>query len=84
MSLSFLFFAPVFSSKSRLQSAIRWVFLVSFGLALVALAVVTDESRINRQDRFEVMIISIDWLALVINGILLSWVFKKQLREEHQ
>ncbi len=80
MSLSFLFFAPVFSGKNRLQSAIRWVFLVSFGLALVALAVVSMNYGLNRQDRFEVMVISINWLALVINGILLSLVYGRRLK----
>lgn len=80
MSLSFLFFAPVFSGKNRLHSAIRWIFLVSFVLALVALAVVTMNHGLNRQDRFEVMVISIDWLALVINGVLLSIVYGKRLK----
>lgn len=80
MSLSFLFFALLFSGKNRLQSAIGWVFLVSFVLALVSLTVVTINHGLNRQDRFEIMIISIDWLTLVINGILLSIMFRKRLK----
>ena len=80
MSLSFPFFALVFTPKNRLEGAIRWVFLAGFGLALLALAVVTLNHGLNRQDRFEVMVISIDWLVLVINGILLSIVFRKRLK----
>lgn len=32
---------------------------------------------IYRQYRFEVIVISIDWLALIATGILLSIVFKR-------
>lgn len=81
MSLSFLFFALVFLTKSRLEGAIRWIFLAGFGLTLVALTVVTINHGLNRQDRFEVVVISIDWLVLVINGILLSILFRKRLKD---
>lgn len=80
MSLSFLFFALAFLTKSRLEGAIRWIFLAGFGLTLVALTVVTINHGLNRQDRFEVVVISIDWLVLVINGILLSIVYRKRLK----
>ena len=82
MSLSFLFMAPVFSNSNRLENAVRWVFLIGFILALVALAIFSGIYGLDRQDRFEVTIISIDWLVLIISGILLSRVFKKQLKEE--
>jgi hypothetical protein len=35
---------------------------------------------LHRQDRFEVAVISIDWLALVINGVLLSMVFRRKFK----
>lgn len=81
MSLSFLFFALVFLTKNRLEGAIRWIFLAGFGLTLVALTVVTINHGLNRQDRFEVVVISIDWLVLVINGSLLSILFRKALKD---
>lgn len=76
-ALSFLFAAPVFSKLDRVERAIRWIFGLSFFLALTALVVVSISYGINRQDRFEVMIISIDWLVLLVNGVLLSVVFKR-------
>jgi len=82
MALSFLFIALVFSSKDRMQNAVRWVFLAGFGLAVVAFAIFSVQYGLDRQDRFEVAVISIDWLVLLVNGILLSILFKKQLKAE--
>jgi hypothetical protein len=82
MSLSFVFVAPVFSSRSRIESAVRWIFSSGFVLAVIALVVFSAIYGLDRQDRFEVTIISIDWLVLIINGVLLSMVFKKLLGVE--
>jgi hypothetical protein len=81
MALSFLFVAPVFASRSQLESAVRWVFMIGFGLAIIALVIISINYGLDRKDRFEVAIISIDWLVLLINGILLGIVFKRQLRK---
>ena len=80
MSLSFLFMAPVFMNKNRLESAVRWVFIISFLLTMFALAQISINYGLDRQDRFEVAVISIDWLVLIVNGVLLSIVFKRQLK----
>ena len=82
MSLSFLFMAPVFVNKNRLESAIRWVFVISFFLTLIAFTLISFNYGLDRQDRFEVAVISIDWLVLIVNSVLLSIVFKRQLKSE--
>ena len=81
MSLSFLFMAPVFANTNRLESAVRWIFAIAFILAIVSLAVISINYGLERQDRFEVAVISIDWLVLIINGVLLSIVFRKQMKK---
>ena len=80
MSLSFLFMAPVFVNKNRLESAVGWVFVVSFILTVIAFTLISFNYGLDRQDRFEVAVISLDWLVLIINGVLLSIVFKRQLK----
>jgi hypothetical protein len=80
MSLSFLFLAPVFTDRGRLESAVRWVFIAGFILTMVFLTVVTINYGLDRMDRFEVAVIAIDWLVLIINGVLLSLVFRRQLK----
>lgn len=80
MSLSFLFLAPVFANIGRLGSAVRWVFIAGFILTMVFLVVILIKYGLAREDRFEIAVISIDWLVLVINGVLLSLLFRRQLK----
>ena len=80
MGLSFLFLAPVFANEGRLASVVRWVFITGFVLTMVFLAVLSIIYGLDRMDRFEVAVISIDWLVLVINGVLLSLLFRRQLK----
>jgi hypothetical protein len=78
MSLSFLFVAPVFANKTRLESSIRWIFVSAFVLTIIAFTLTTLNRGLDRQDNFEIAVISIDWLVLVVNGILLSMVFRRE------
>jgi hypothetical protein len=80
MSLSFLFAAPVFASRTRLESSIRWIFIGAFLLTVLAFTITTVNRGLDRQDSFEIAVISIDWLVLLVNGILLSLVFRKNLK----
>ena len=56
MSLSFLFMAPVFANKNRLESAVRWIFVIAFILVIVSLVVSSINYGLDRQDRFEVAV----------------------------
>jgi hypothetical protein len=80
MSLSFLCMAPVFARRTRLESAIAWIFIAGFVLAIGALLLFSLTFGLERQDRFEIAVISIDWLVLIINGVLLSILFHHQMR----
>jgi len=84
MSLSFLFMAPVFVNNGGLESAIRWIFVIAFILTIVSLVVISINFGLDRQDRFEVTLLSTDWLVLIINGVLLSIVFRRQLKTEQK
>lgn len=78
MSLSFLFMAPVFAAKNRLEAAVRWIFAGAFVLAIISLVAISAMFGLERLDRFEVFVISIDWLVLIVNGVLLSILFRQQ------
>jgi len=82
MALSFVFMAPVFSSQSRLEKTVKWVFIGGFILAIVSLVIFSITHGLDRQDRFEVTIISIDWLVLLINGTLLGVIFNQHLKKD--
>lgn len=80
MSHSFLFIAPVFVSKERIVSAIRWIFIIDFVLVIAALTVISINYGLERLDRFEVVVISVNWLVLIVNGVLLGILFRRQIR----
>lgn len=78
MSTSLLFMAPVFA-KDTVQKALRIIFLISFALTALSLAIISLQFGVQREYRFELAVISINWLALIPSGILLSLVFKRAL-----
>jgi hypothetical protein len=80
MSLSFVFLAPLFAHQGHLASAVRWVFVAGFVLTTTFLVVISAYYGLERMDRFEIAAISIDWLVLVVNGILLSVLFRRRLK----
>ncbi|MCF7885815.1 MAG: hypothetical protein K9M80_04900 [Candidatus Marinimicrobia bacterium] len=82
MSFSFLFIAFIFKADTGIQKYIKWIFIIAFILVVLSFVIVSINHGIVRKDRFEVYIISIDWLVLIINGILMSIVYKKLLNND--
>ena len=80
--LSFLFVAPVFKNKNRLEVSIKWIFIVAFIIAVISFIAIVFGYGVERKDRFEVIVITIDWLVFMINGILVSIVFKRLLNSD--
>jgi hypothetical protein len=80
MSLSFLCMGPVFVTRDRVTAAIRWIFIIGFVLVIGSLIMISINFGLDRLDRFEVIVISVNWLVLIVNGVLLSLLFRKQLK----
>lgn len=78
MSLSFLFFAPVFSDGTKLDRAIKSILIGAFILSVLALAAICAIYGIHREYLFEVAVISIDFLVLIVFGALLSIRYVKR------
>lgn len=72
MGISFLFAALTFSKSNRLESAIRWVFMLGFALTMVIFILIASVMGLHREYIFEVIAIMITWVTLVINGALLA------------
>jgi len=79
MSLSFLLLAPVFAEGGRLAWAVRWVFVGGFTLTVVFLGTISAVYGLERMDRFEIAAISVAWLVLAVNGILLGLLFRRRV-----
>jgi hypothetical protein len=77
MSVAFLFIAAVFAG-GKLESAIRWIFIAGFILAIVSFTALS----LLRYDivAFEVTILTINWIVLIVSGALLSVLFRRAAR----
>jgi len=79
MSLSMLCMAPAIVGKTKVEKAIRWLFVACFTLNAIALSLYTVFYGIHREYRFELATISINWLTLITSGVLLSIMFGRAL-----
>ncbi len=73
LTAALLFLAPVFGG-GRKEQVIRWSFVVGFVVAVFAFVVLplTGQSIVA----FEVTVLMIDWVVLIVSGILLILVFR--------
>jgi hypothetical protein len=74
MSVAFLFMAAVFNG-GRLERAIRWIFISGFLIAIIFFTILS----LLKYDivAFEVAILTINWIVLIVNGLLLSVLFHR-------
>lgn len=80
MSISFLFSAPVFVMTNRLEKSIRLILIIQFCLTILSFLFYIIKFGIDRSYRFEVATITINWLVIIIVGILASVFFKRTLK----
>lgn len=78
MNTSLLFVAAVFSG-GRLELALRWLFIITFVLAILSFAFT---SLLGYEIVvFEITVIALNCIVLIVSGILLSILFR---RAEHK
>lgn len=80
MSLSFLFLSPIFTGNHPLEKSMRWIFALPSVGVLISFIYYSVEFGLDRDYRFEVAVITIDWLATIIIGVLSSIYFLKKMR----
>jgi hypothetical protein len=80
MAVSFVLVASAFDIGGRLAAGVRWIFRAAFGAAFLGLAAYWVAFGIDRKDRFEIVILSACWLALIANGALLTAYFRGRLK----
>jgi hypothetical protein len=76
LSISFLFLVPLFPGRG-ISRSIRYIFLAAFVFTMLAFVYYNVAFGIHREYRFEIASISISWLALIVNGVLLSIYFRR-------
>lgn len=81
MSAAFFCITPVFAGTSRLGSAICRIFIAGFILTITSLVIYSFSYGIHREYRFEVAVITINWVVLIVSGLLLSILFRRAWRK---
>lgn len=76
MSAAFLFAGQAFSRGRGVERGLRWVFPAASLLAFAAYLGMSLFYGANIEYRFEVTVITVNWTALLIAGILLSVRFR--------
>ena len=80
MNTALLVIAAVFAGRSRVERAIRWLFVIGFVLAVGSFSVITLAGY--EIVYFEIAIITINVIVLIASGALLSLFFKRIERME--
>jgi len=79
MSISFVFLAQVFEAKERIVRTIKWTFITSFTLTAITFLYYLLRYGIDRNYRFEVAAITINWLSIILAGTLSIFLFKRKM-----
>lgn len=77
MGVAFLFLTPAFDQGSGLVRAIRLLLLICGLLAVGAFLLLALLYGYDLEYRYEVAAIVIDWVALIVGGVLLALFFRR-------
>ncbi len=65
--------------KSRLEKAIRWILVTPFVVNIFAFVFYSISFGLDRDYRFEVVTITINWVVTILVGILIGIFFKREM-----
>jgi len=77
MGVAFLFVAAALGQQEKLERAIRFIFITSSVLAVGSLILLALIYGSDLEYRYEVFAILIDWITLIISGVLLGVFFRR-------
>ena len=79
LALAFAFLAPSVYGKTRITKAMGWVFGIAAVLSFASLVFIVAVYGAHRLDRFEVVVITITWPALITNALLATLLWRHPL-----
>jgi hypothetical protein len=81
MSVAFVFLSPIFSMKSNLEKIIRWILVLPFVSNICAFLFYSIQFGLDRDYRYEVAAITVNWLAAILLGILMAIFYKREMKK---
>jgi len=79
MSIALFFLAFAFSKSTRSERLIRIILIMQMVLTIIAFIFYSIKFGIERSYRFEVATITINWLVIIVVGIMIGLHFRKKL-----
>ncbi len=79
MGIAFAFVAGTLGRGERLERTTRLTLFTASALAVGSLVVLAALYRSDLGYRYEVVVIVVDWLALIASGVMLSVLFRRDL-----
>lgn len=83
MSIALFFLAFAFSKNSRAERIIRIILISQVILTFISFIFYSVKFGIERSYLFEVATITINWLVLIIAGIMIGLFYRKALKSIH-
>jgi hypothetical protein len=80
MSISFMFLAFIFSKKTRLEKAIRRILFFPVIVTILSFILYSYKYGLDRDYRFEVAAITINWVVTIMVGILACIFFNNKMK----
>lgn len=81
MSVAFVFLAPIFTGRNRLERAMRWILSLPLAANVIAFIIYSIQYGLDRDYRYEVAAISSNWLAAIVVGVLATVFFGRTLKK---
>lgn len=79
MSIALFFLAFAYSKDTRIEKAIRFILKSQIYLTVLTFVFYSMKFGIDRSYRFEVATITINWVVIIIVGILISIHFRRRM-----
>lgn len=80
MAIAFFFLALALSNQSRMEMVLRWVLAAPLVINIIAFTAYSIQYGLFRDYRYEVIAISVGWLACIFAGFLLSLKYHREIK----
>ncbi len=77
MGLVLLLLALMLTERNRYERFARYVFFIAAVVVIGAMAIMSLAMRDNLEYQYEVLALTLDWMAMIIGGVLLFFAFRR-------
>jgi len=79
MSIAILFLTPIFTGPGKIRTILKWTSVLNFTFSMLSLIIISAIYGISREYRFEVAIITFNFMSLILLGLFSALLCYKEL-----